>query len=80
LAATFERSLGFREVPNRLQLGAQKSRIGEWQRRKVIIVDPSANSIGDRIKEYWVVNVSGQIVPIEALLEDSVADLIKRIE
>jgi hypothetical protein len=50
------------------------------QRRKVIIVDPSANSIGDRIKEYWVVNVSGQIAPIEALLEDSVADLIKKIE
>jgi hypothetical protein len=51
-----------------------------WQKRKIIIVDPSATSIGDRIKDYWVVNVSNQIVPIQAPLQDSVADLLKRIE
>jgi hypothetical protein len=51
-----------------------------WEKRRLIIVDPSANSIGDRIKDYWVVNVSNQIVPIQKPLQVSVMDLLKWIE
>jgi hypothetical protein len=47
-----------------------------WERRKIIIVDPSANSIADRLKDYWVVNVSNQILAIQKPLQNSVADLL----
>jgi hypothetical protein len=47
--------------------------------RKIIIVDPCANSIGDRIEDYWRVNVSKQIVPIQAPLQTSVVDLVRTL-
>jgi hypothetical protein len=50
-----------------------------WQTRRIIIVDPLATSIGDRLENYWGVNVSSQIVPMEALLETSVTPLVKAI-
>ena len=47
-----------------------------WERRKIIIVDPSANFIADRLKDYWVVNVSNQVLAIQKPLQTSVADLL----
>lgn len=50
-----------------------------WQTRRLIIVDPAANVISDRIKKFWGVNVSSQIVPIEECLENCVLSLVKSL-
>ena len=50
-----------------------------WQARRIIIVDPSAKSIGDRLGNYWGVNVSSQIVTMQTRLETSVARLVKEM-
>ena len=50
-----------------------------WQTRRVIIVDPSAGDISDRVKKFWRVNVSKQIVPIDKRLEDAVPSLLGSI-
>ncbi len=51
-----------------------------WRRRKIVIVDPSANSISNHLKTYWGANVEKQIVPIEDRLEVSIEHLIKSID
>jgi hypothetical protein len=50
-----------------------------WQKRKIIIADPSADDIREKIKNYWGVNVSDQIVPVRAFLQDSVTELVELI-
>ncbi|RJR46236.1 MAG: hypothetical protein C4576_11135 [Desulfobacteraceae bacterium] len=42
-----------------------------WSSRRVIVVDPRANEVCGRIRNYWGVNVSRQIVAIESTLEAS---------
>lgn len=48
-----------------------------WLDRKIVIVDLNANEIATRISEYWSVDVSGQLVPIEGELKDSIPALSK---
>lgn len=50
-----------------------------WRNRKIIIVDPDAESISNRLKDYWGVNVSDQILPIQDQLQTSVARLLEAI-
>lgn len=50
-----------------------------WRTRRVFIVDPAANATANRLKKFWGVNVSSQIVPIEGLLEASVPSLVESI-
>lgn len=50
-----------------------------WQKRRVVIVGPSAGDIGDRVKKFWGVNVSKQIALIEGSLQKSVPALLKSI-
>lgn len=50
-----------------------------WRNRKIIIVDPMANYISNRLKVYWGVNVTGQILPIEDCLEASVERILEAI-
>ena len=46
-----------------------------WKERKIIILDPQAESIGEKLKNYWGVNVADQIVPVSAYLQDSIENL-----
>jgi hypothetical protein len=46
-----------------------------WRARRVVIVDPVAESIAERLNTYWGVNVSAQIVPIPGPLQNSVRRL-----
>ena len=50
-----------------------------WRTRRVFIVDPAANAISSRLKKFWGVNVSSQIVPIEERLEASVSSLVESL-
>lgn len=50
-----------------------------WRDRRVIIVDPDANAIANRLRTFWGVNISTQIVPIQGLLEASVPLLLGAI-
>jgi hypothetical protein len=50
-----------------------------WRNRKIIVVDPAAPAITSRLKNYWGVNVSDQILPIEGPLEASVEHLLRSI-
>lgn len=50
-----------------------------WLSRKMIVVDPAAESISNRLKDYWGVNVSSQISPIQDQLQNSVARLLAMI-
>ena len=50
-----------------------------WRDRKIIVVDPQAESISNRLKDYWGVNVSNQILPIQDQLQISVARLLEKI-
>jgi len=47
-----------------------------WLSRKIIVVDPAAESISNRLKDYWGVNVSSQIFPIQGQLQNSIARLL----
>lgn len=47
-----------------------------WLSRKIIVVDPAAESISNRLEDYWGVNVSSQIFPIQGQLQNSVARLL----
>ncbi|NCD10803.1 MAG: hypothetical protein EOL98_15595 [Negativicutes bacterium] len=47
----------------------------DWQKRKIIIVDPYADKIASRIREYWGVNVDKCIVSIEEGIEESIKRL-----
>lgn len=47
--------------------------------RKIIVIDPKAETISNRLKNYWGVDASSQIVPIEDRLENSVARLLESI-
>lgn len=46
-----------------------------WRSRKIMVVDPEAESISNRLKNYWGVNVSKQILPIPDQLQISVPRL-----
>jgi hypothetical protein len=46
-----------------------------WKKGKIIILDPQAESIGEKLRNYWGVNVADQIVPISACLQDSTENL-----
>jgi hypothetical protein len=48
-------------------------------KRKIIIVDPHADSIGDKLKNYWGVKRLNQIVPVAASLQHSVTRLAELI-
>ena len=50
-----------------------------WSARKLIVVDPKAETINNRLKDYWGVDVSSQILPIEDRLENSVGQLLEAI-
>lgn len=50
-----------------------------WQTRRVFIVDPDANAISCRLKKFWGVDVSSQIVPIEDRLEACVSSLVESL-
>ncbi|MGH9962601.1 MAG: hypothetical protein ACREBC_36720, partial [Pyrinomonadaceae bacterium] len=50
-----------------------------WRSRKIVVVDPEAESLSNRLKNYWGVNVANQILPISDLLETSVARLLAAI-
>lgn len=50
-----------------------------WRTRRVFIVDPAANSICSRLKKFWGVDVSSQIVPIEGCLEACVPALVESL-
>lgn len=50
-----------------------------WRKRRVFIVDPAANAISSRLKKFWGVDVSSQIVPIEGYLEASVPFLVESL-
>lgn len=49
----------------------------DWRSRKIIVVDPAAQTICDRLKKYWGVDVSNQILPIADRTEVSVARLLE---
>lgn len=49
----------------------------DWRSRKIIVVDPAAQTICDRLKKYWGVDVSNQILPIADRVEVSVARLLE---
>jgi hypothetical protein len=51
-----------------------------WRTRKIIIVDPNAESISNRLKDYWGVNVSSQILPIREELQTAMTQLSVAIE
>jgi hypothetical protein len=44
--------------------------------RKIIVVDPEAESICKRLKDYWRVNIESQISPIQDQLQNSIARLL----
>lgn len=50
-----------------------------WQTRRVFIVDPDANAISYRLKKFWGVNITSQIVPIIGTLEASVPKLMEAL-
>jgi hypothetical protein len=50
-----------------------------WRTRRIFIVDPAANAISSRLKQFWGVDVSGQIMPIEDRLETSVVSLAESL-
>ena len=50
-----------------------------WRTRRLFIVDPAANAISHRLKKFWGVDVSSQIVPIEGRLEASVPSLVESL-
>jgi hypothetical protein len=50
-----------------------------WPNRKIIIVDPAAESISDRLKGYWGVDVSNQILPIHGQIQFKVVNLLEAI-
>ncbi len=50
-----------------------------WRTRRIFIVDPAANSICSRLKRFWSVNVSEQIVPLEGCLEACVPSLVESL-
>lgn len=42
------------------------------RKRKIIIVDPCADDISEKVKNYWATAASDQIVAIPARLQDSI--------
>lgn len=48
----------------------------DWKERKIIILSPDACSLGQRIKQYWGVNVSQSVMEISSRIQDSVKILI----
>jgi hypothetical protein len=50
-----------------------------WKTRKIIIVDPCADVIREKLKSYWGSRLSDQIVSISERLQDSVKALVKLI-
>ena len=46
-----------------------------WQDRKIIIVDPYANNIAKKVKNYWGINIDKCILPIEVGIEFSLKQL-----
>jgi hypothetical protein len=50
-----------------------------WNKRRIIIVDPAAESIGQRLEDYWDVNLSDQVIPIRARLQESITRLVQLI-
>lgn len=51
-----------------------------WQSRRIIVVDPYADSICERLKDYWGVNVTDQILPVQNQLQTAVARLAAAIK
>ncbi|MHB8668683.1 MAG: hypothetical protein ACYC7B_14340 [Burkholderiales bacterium] len=50
-----------------------------WREKKIIVVDPSAKEITGRIQNFWGVNVSDQLLPIEGQLQRSVNRLLRAL-
>lgn len=51
-----------------------------WSSKRIIVIDPHASGICERIRNYWGVNVSKQILGIEYNLENAVPALLGLIE
>lgn len=51
-----------------------------WRSRKIVVVDPEAESISNRLKNYWGVDVSEQVMPIPEHLQTSVPQLMAAIK
>jgi hypothetical protein len=54
------------------------SQVG-WQERRLVVVSPEAREVCNRIKLYWGVDVSRQIVPIAQPIEKSVEELMSTL-
>lgn len=52
----------------------------DWQDRKIIIIDPFANKIALKVKDYWGVNIDKCILPIEGGKESSLIQLKAKIK
>jgi len=55
-------------------------RQSDWQDRKIIIIDPFANKIASKVKDYWGVNINKCILPIEGGIESSLIQLKANIK
>jgi hypothetical protein len=51
-----------------------------WRDRRIVVVDPHAVKISDKIKRYWGVDVSQQVLPINANLEMGVSRLLDAMQ
>ena len=50
-----------------------------WRSRRLVVVDPVAGEIRNRIREFWGVDVSNQLVPINETIEGAVDLLVRSI-
>jgi hypothetical protein len=50
-----------------------------WRTRRIIVVDPSAKDITNRLQTYWGVPVDKQLFPIEGKLQESVKKLLRAL-
>lgn len=55
-------------------------RQADWQERRIIIIDPNANAIAEKIRHYWGVDVDRCIHPIKEKSENSIGDLRRQLE
>ncbi len=51
----------------------------DWQQRRIVIVDPDATAISERIRRYWGMDISQQVSPIPENLEYAVDKLLHEI-
>ncbi len=52
----------------------------EWKKRKIVIINPDACSLGRKIKQYWGVNINESILEIQSKIEESIEQIIVAIQ